>query len=56
MCVIRKHFLACEDIDGGSDMSAGGTFFSRNIEALMVGPSCQVLAKKGKKIKDLAHI
>ena len=25
--VIRRHFLACEDIAGGSDMSAGGTFF-----------------------------
>lgn len=32
----------CEDIAGGSDMSAGGTFFSRNTEALPVGPSCQV--------------
>ena len=27
LCVIRRHFLACEDIAGGSDMSAGGTFF-----------------------------
>ena len=27
MCVIRRHFLACEDITGGSDLSAGGTFF-----------------------------
>ena len=27
LCVIRRHFLACEDIDGGSDMSVGGTFF-----------------------------
>ena len=27
MCVIRRHFLACKDIAGGSDMSAGGTFF-----------------------------
>ena len=27
MCVIRRHLLACEDIAGGSDMSAGGTFF-----------------------------
>ena len=26
--VIRRHFLACEDIAGGSDLSAGGTFFS----------------------------
>ena len=42
LCVIRRHFLACEDIAGGSDMSVGGTFFSQNIEALPVGPSCQV--------------
>ena len=27
VCVIRRHFLACEDIAGGSDMSAGGTLF-----------------------------
>ena len=27
MCVIRRHFLACEDIAGGSDLSVGGTFF-----------------------------
>ena len=40
--VIRRHFLACEDIAGGSNLSAGGTFFSRNTEALPVGPSCQV--------------
>ena len=26
--VIRRHFLACEDIAGGSDLSAGGMFFS----------------------------
>ena len=38
-----------EDIAGGSDMSAGGTFFSRNTEALPVGPSCQVLAKKRER-------
>ena len=24
MCAIRRHFLACEDIGGGSDLSAGG--------------------------------
>ena len=23
MCVIRRHFLACEDIAGGSELSAG---------------------------------
>ena len=28
LCVIRRHFLACKDIAGGSDLSAGGTFFS----------------------------
>ena len=27
MCAIRRHFLACEDIVGGSDLSAKGTFF-----------------------------
>ena len=27
LCVIRRHFLACEDIAGGSNLSAGGTFF-----------------------------
>ena len=27
MCVIRRHFLACEDIAGGSDMSVGERFF-----------------------------
>ena len=38
LCVIRKHFLACEDITGGSELSAAVTFFSRNTEALSVGP------------------
>ena len=28
VCIIRRHFLACEDIAGGSDLLAGGTFFS----------------------------
>ena len=27
MGVIRRHFLACKDIAGGSDLSAGGMFF-----------------------------
>ena len=27
LCAIRRHFLACEDIVGGSDLSAEGTFF-----------------------------
>ena len=27
LCIIRRHFLACEDIASGSDLSAGGTFF-----------------------------
>ena len=26
--LIRRHFLACKGIAGGSDLSAGGTFFS----------------------------
>ena len=38
LCAIRRHFLACEDIVGGSDLSAEGTFFSRNTEALSMGP------------------
>ena len=28
LCVIRRHFFACEDIAGGSELSAAGTFFS----------------------------
>lgn len=40
--VIRRHFLACEDIAGGSELSAAVTFFPRNTEALSVGPICQV--------------
>ena len=27
MCIIRRHFLAWEDIAGGSDLSAGEHFF-----------------------------
>ena len=27
LCAIRRHFLACEDIAGGSELTAGGTFF-----------------------------
>ena len=42
LCVIRRHFLACEDIAGGSELSAAVTFFSLNTEALLVGPRCQV--------------
>ena len=42
MCVIRRHFLACKDIAGGSDLSAGGTFF-REIEK----PFPWVLASRG---------
>ena len=40
--VIRRHFLACEDIAGGSELSAAVMFFPRNTEALSVGPRCQV--------------
>ena len=29
LCVIRRHFLACEDIAGGSDLSAGNVFFCK---------------------------
>ena len=29
MCIIRRHFLACEDIAGGSDLSAGELFFAK---------------------------
>ena len=30
LCVIRRHFLACEDIAGWSELSAAVMFFSRN--------------------------
>ena len=42
LCVIRRHFLACEDIAGGSDLSAVGTFFSQNTVAHPVGPYYQL--------------
>ena len=42
LCVLRRHFLACEDIAGGSKLSVVVTFFSRNTESLSVGPRCQV--------------
>ena len=29
LCVVRRHFLACEDIAGGSDLIARGTFFCK---------------------------
>ena len=29
LCVIRRHFLACEDIAGGSNLSAGERFFAK---------------------------
>ena len=29
LCVIRRHFLACEDIAGGSELSAAVTFFRK---------------------------
>ena len=41
LCVIRRHFLACEDIAGGSDLSAMGTFFSRNTVARAMGHNSQ---------------
>ena len=42
LCVIRRHFLACKDIAGGSELSAAVTFYLRNTEALLVAPRCQV--------------
>ena len=42
LCVIRRHFLAYEDIASGSELSAAVMFFSRKTEALLVGPRCQV--------------
>ena len=41
LCVIRRHFLACEDSWWVRPVS-GGHVFSRNTEALPVGPRCQV--------------
>ena len=41
LCVIRRHFLPCEDSWWVRHVS-GGTLFSRNTEALPVGPRCQV--------------
>ena len=29
MCAIRRHFLACEDIAGGSELSVGGRIFHK---------------------------
>ena len=29
MCVIRRHFLACEDVAGGSQQSGGNVFFAK---------------------------
>ena len=40
LCIIRRHLLACKDIAGGSELSAAVRSFSRNIEALSVGPRC----------------
>ena len=39
LCVIRRHFLACEDIASGSELTAEETFFSQNTEALPIGPN-----------------
>ena len=41
--VRNREALPCvQSIAGGSDLSARGTSFSRNTEALLVGPRCQV--------------
>ena len=37
-----RHFLACEDVAGGSQQSGGRIVFSRNTVARPVGPRCQV--------------
>ena len=29
MCVIRRHFLACKDMAGGFELSAGNVFFTK---------------------------
>ena len=29
LCVIRRHFLACEDVAGGSQQSRGNIFFAK---------------------------
>ena len=42
LCVIRRHFLVCEDIAGGSELSAAVTFFLQNTKAISVVPRCQV--------------
>ena len=41
LCVIRRHFLACEDSWWVRQVS-GGHIFSPNTEALQVGPRCEV--------------
>ena len=41
LCVIRRHFLACEDNWWVQPVS-GGHVFSSNTKALPVGPRCQV--------------
>ena len=55
VCVIRMHFLACEDIAGGPDMSAGGTFFHEIQRPFRWVPTDRSSQKKGKKIKDLGR-
>ena len=40
--VIRRHFLVCEDIAGGYELSAGGTFFFAKYRGPFGGSSCQV--------------
>ena len=42
LCIIRRHFLACEDIAGGSQQSGGKRFFHEILVARPVGPCCQV--------------
>ena len=55
LCLIRRHFLACEDIAGGSDMSVGGTFFREIQRPFRWVPAVRSSQKKGKKIKYLGR-
>ena len=47
---IRRHFLACEDVAGGSQQSGGESFFAHNMDALLCMRSCSwwVLAVRGE--------
>ena len=46
-----RHFLACEDVGGGSQQSGGESFFARNMDTLPCLRRCSwwVLAVRGKR-------